>query len=335
MSRRRPNRHLRERPSAHSILVKQITEVQLASQPDVPQLNTTSAPAGVELSDLRCRFAVGGAADNPHALIRLATAIDGADDNLGALDSVGRQALLAQRDAYHGDLMREDADRRASFMLEEEDPGFDESQDEDEDDYFYEEDEEEDGLAGPEDDQDADDEGEDSAISDLTPTPTSLATLVALTQSTNHLNIPREMLLGLRPPPGEFRLDGQEAGQDNGLEDGYRDQQQDDAASQSTTTQNSDDFTPAWTHPRTRSPINANANANAASPPQLERPCFSIHPPRQERLIASAAWSTNRAPRAFWDGGEEHDGGYMGTEESTDDWVEGVIGSLGVIARHH
>jgi hypothetical protein len=225
MSRRRPNRHLRERSSAHSIFVKQITEVQLTSQSDVPQLNTTSATAGVVLSDLRCRFVAGGAADNSHALIRLATAIDGADDNLGALDSVGRQALLVQRDAQHGDLMREDANRWARFVLEQEGPGYDESQDEDEDNYFYEEDEEGDGIAGLEDDQDADNEGEDSAVSDLTPTSASPATLAALTQSDTHLNIPREMLFELRPPPGEFRLDGQEAGQENGLEDEYKDEQ--------------------------------------------------------------------------------------------------------------
>lgn len=326
MSRRPPNRHLRERPSANSIFVKQITEVQLASQPDVQQLNTSSAPAGVVLSDLRCRFAAGCAADDAHALIRLATTVDGADNNLGALDSAGRQALVVQRHAHHRELMREDANRRARFMLEEEDPDFDESQDEDEDEYFYEEDEE-DGLAGLEDHQDADDEGGDSAVSDLTPTTTSPTNLAAFTQSSTHFNIPREMLLGLGLPPGSFRLDRHEAGQDNRRKDGHRDEQQDGTATQSIATQDSDDFTPAQTHPQTQTPI----NANAASTPQLERPCFSVHPPLPVRLIAPAAWSKSRAARVLCGGGEEHDGGDIGTEKGTGDRAEGMIGSFGGI----
>ncbi len=189
MSARRPNRFLREFPPPQSIFAKQLTHLQLYSQPD-------------------------------NARVRLASAVDDTTDCLGTLNPAERLALAAQRDAFYSDLMR--ADGEVGAREGDWDGDYDVSDDGFWDDYNYSseenaEDEDQAGL-GEEYDDDADDADDDSAVSDLTPTPTSPTTLAALTLSQTHLDIPHDMFNALRGSPRELGLDGREAEEDEDAE---------------------------------------------------------------------------------------------------------------------
>lgn len=75
MSGRRPDRYLHERPSTHSILLKQINDIQLPSQSEPPPLSTLPASSVPLLYDSRDRFPANGRLDTPDAQIRVASPI--------------------------------------------------------------------------------------------------------------------------------------------------------------------------------------------------------------------------------------------------------------------